>query len=208
MGNILCSLLDGELDIQVVRSATTVEEALNWMSQTDVALVASNLADGGTLRLLELTAEQHRHVKSIVLGLIDSANRILPYVEAGADAYVLRDDSTDELLRVIRAAHNDKAFVSPKVASALMSRLTELARKVPSGVTAEALDELTSREIEVLQHISDGLTNQEIADRLVIEVGTVKNHVHSILQKLEVSTREEASAHLSTLDDFSPPLAD
>jgi RNA polymerase sigma factor (sigma-70 family) len=81
-----------------------------------------------------------------------------------------------------------------------MTRVTELAQlfgEIESGIN-EAID-LTPREREILELIGQGLTNQEIADRLVIEVGTVKNHVHSILQKLDVSSREAAASHLALI---------
>jgi two-component system nitrate/nitrite response regulator NarL len=80
----------------------------------------------------------------------------------------------------------------------MMERLSDLAQmfsEIENSVTDDA--DLTSRELEVLELIGKGLTNQEISERLVIEVGTVKNHVHSILEKLNVSSRGEAAAYLA-----------
>ena len=82
----------------------------------------------------------------------------------------------------------------------MMERISELARlsaDVEDGVTSSS--ELTTREVEILEMIGQGLTNQEIAQQLVIEVGTVKNHVHSILQKLNVSNRRDAAAYLAII---------
>jgi DNA-binding NarL/FixJ family response regulator len=115
---------------------------------------------------------------------------------------VLKNDSVDELLSRIRAAQRGRALVSPKIAAALMSRVTELAQlfaDIESGIN-EAVD-LTPREHEILELIGQDLTNQEIADLLVIEVGTVKNHVHSILQKLDVSSREGAASYLALIKE-------
>jgi DNA-binding NarL/FixJ family response regulator len=84
------------------------------------------------------------------------------------------------------------------MAGAMMERLSRLARMF--AVAEHRMDgdvRLTSRELEVLQCISQGLTNQEIAARLVVEVGTVKNHVHNILEKLNVSSRDEAASYLA-----------
>jgi len=145
-------------------------------------------------------AEADPSVKVLVLGLGESKERVLRYVEAGADGYVLKNDSVDDLLRHIRAAQRGKALVSPKIAAALMSRVTELAQlfaEIESGISESA--DLTPREREILELIGQGLTNQEIADRLVIEVGTVKNHVHSILQKLDVSSRQDAASYLALI---------
>ena len=83
------------------------------------------------------------------------------------------------------------------MAAALMDHVAELASIAARPyLKPEAYDALTPRELEVLKLIDEGLTNQEIADKLVIEVGTVKNHVHSILKKLDVASREDAAAHL------------
>jgi DNA-binding NarL/FixJ family response regulator len=85
-----------------------------------------------------------------------------------------------------------------------VSRITELTEVRPIPEYRYRLDEvadLTPREQEVLDLIGEGLSNQEIADRLVIEVGTVKNHVHSILQKLDVGDRDEAADHWHAIQD-------
>jgi DNA-binding NarL/FixJ family response regulator len=79
-----------------------------------------------------------------------------------------------------------------------VTRYAQLFLEIETGVHDSA--NLTPREREILDLIAQGLTNQQIADRLVIEVGTVKNHVHSILQKLDVSSREDAAAYLAFLD--------
>jgi DNA-binding NarL/FixJ family response regulator len=79
-----------------------------------------------------------------------------------------------------------------------VTRYAQLFDEVESGLYEEV--NLTPRERETLELIGQGLTNQEIADRLVIEVGTVKNHVHSILSKLGVSSRDDAAAYLAFMD--------
>jgi DNA-binding NarL/FixJ family response regulator len=119
-------------------------------------------------------------------------------MEAGASGYILKDHSLEDLVETIRAAQDGKVFVSPQIAAAMMERLSNLAQlfsDVENSVTGTA--GLTSRELEVLGLIGQGLTNQEIAEKLVIEIGTVKNHVHSILEKLNVGSRGEAAAYLT-----------
>ena len=135
------------------------------------------------------------------MGLAESREEILRYVEAGAAGYILQDDSVDDLLAKVRTTHGGEAIISPEIAAALMSRVAELAQS-PSKPEAGQADpaELTSREREILELIGEDLTNQEIAERLVVEVGTVKNHVHNILQKLNVSSRREAAAYLKMIE--------
>jgi len=198
--NVIASVLEDESDIRIVGRATSVDEALAQVSGADVALVSTRLPDNGALRITEAVAEQNPAVKIVVLGLRESENQILRYVEAGADGYVLRDNSVDRLLDNIRAAADEEALVSPDIAYALMSRVSELAQlfsDVETGISDPA--DLTPREREVLELVGEGLTNRQIADRLYIEVGTVKNHVHSILQKLDVSSRRDAAAYLALI---------
>jgi DNA-binding NarL/FixJ family response regulator len=168
---------------------------------SDVVLISPRLPGNGALELTGHIAKAYPDVKILALGLTESRAWVLEYVEAGADGYVARDDSVDDLLKRIRAAARDRAVVSPDIAAALMSRVSRYAQlfdEVEAGMHEDA--SLTPREQEILQLIGEGLTNQEIADQLVIEVGTVKNHVHSILQKLGVTSREDAAAYLVFLD--------
>jgi DNA-binding NarL/FixJ family response regulator len=139
--------------------------------------------------------------KVLALGLSEEKKRILRYVEAGAAGYVLKDDSLDDLVSTVRAVQDGKMFVSPKIAGAMMERLSNLAQ-IFSDIENSTADTagLTSRETEVLELIGKGLTNQQIAEQLVLEVGTVKNHVHKILEKLNVSSRGEAAAYLAFID--------
>ena len=119
---------------------------------------------------------------------------------------MLKDVPVERLLDNVRAAHQDEALISPTIAAALMNQVAELAQiSTQYTLDPQVVADLTAREREVLSLIGDGLTNQEIAERLFIEVGTVKNHVHNILKKLDVNSREEAASYLSLLDDEVEP---
>ena len=166
----------------------------------DVALVSSRLPDQGALEIISRLTETLPSVKALVVGVAESEWEILQYVEAGAVGYVLKDDSVEELLRHIRAARSGESIVSPEIAHALMHRLADLASVIDTTAHMAEPGALTPREQEVLQLIGQGLSNQEIAQHLVIEVGTVKNHVHSILQKLNVSSRNDAKAYLAIME--------
>ena len=200
VSNLIAALLEGIDDIAAVGSVTTVEEALDRIRDGDVVLVSAHLPDEGALRLTRAVDQSAPGVKVLVLGLTENRDQVLKYVEAGAAGYVLKDDSADDLVTRIRAASNGEALISPEVTAAVLSRLAELATRfaeVEAGLVSA--EPLTAREQEVLSLIARGLTNQAIADHLVVEVGTVKNHVHSILQKLNVSSRRDAAAYAETL---------
>jgi two-component system, NarL family, nitrate/nitrite response regulator NarL len=197
--SLYASVLDERPNMEVVAQATSAKDALIRLRESgcNLVLVSATLEDNGALYLTKKIAQDYPEIKVLVVGLPESKYVILQYVMAGASGYVLQDVTVDRLLENIRAAQEDKALVSPTMAAALMDHVAELATiSARPYLQPGAYDELTSRELEVLQLIDEGLTNQQIADQLVIEVGTVKNHVHNILNKLDVASREDAAAHL------------
>jgi len=200
MGNVIAAALEDEPDIHVIACVTNMDDAMKIVreKEVDVALVSTRLPDQGALKLTSAITELTPSTKVLALGLTEEKQRVLRYVEAGATGYILKDDSLEDMIETVRAAQDGKVFVSPQIAAALMERLSVLAHMF-SGIENSVSDTagLTSRELEVLQLIGDGLTNQRIAEQLVIEVGTVKNHVHNILDKLNVNSRGEAAAYLA-----------
>jgi DNA-binding NarL/FixJ family response regulator len=199
ISSIIASVLEEEEDIHVTGQATDVENALRQLDEEpcEIALVAATLPDNGALAITEAITQKGVATKVLVIGLPNSKNAILQYVAAGAAGYVLQEVSTERLLDHIRAAYDGKAIIAPDIAAAMMSHIKELAQiSTQTDIDPSAYAELTPREQEVLELIGEESSNQEIADRLFIEVGTVKNHVHNILKKLDVSSRHEAAAFL------------
>lgn len=201
IGNIFASVLEEEADIKVVARVTTLQDALEFIEkqEVNVVLVSVGLPDQNALTLTRTIVDRTPSTKVLVLGLSDDdKHSALRYIEAGAAGYVLKDSSLKEFIETIRLTQKGEAYVSTKMAGAMMERLSNLARMFSNVENRMDGDvRLTSRELEVLQYIGEGLTNQEIAARLVVEVGTVKNHVHSILEKLNVSSRNEAASYLA-----------
>jgi DNA-binding NarL/FixJ family response regulator len=200
IGNVIVVALEDEPDITVVASVTSMDEALQVLQEkeVDIALVSTRLPDQGALKLTRAIVELAPSTKVLALGLTEEKERVLRYVEAGATGYILKDDSLEDLIETVRDAREGKVFLSPQIAAAMMERLSTLAHMfsdMENNVTDRT--SLTARELEVLELIGKGFTNQQIAENLVIEIGTVKNHVHSILEKLNVRTRDEAAAYLA-----------
>ncbi len=196
MGDVTASALRDEEDFDVAGVVTTVEEALAKVEYVDVILVSADLPDQGAATLTREMTSGDVPVKIIIMGISKIYDLLLDYIQLGASGYVLRDDSMVELIKNIRAASNDKALVSPEIAAGLVQRVQQLSQSQPQVDFDFDQIDLTPREQEVLKLVAEGMTNQEIGDRLFIELGTVKNHVHSILNKLNVSNRDEAALYL------------
>lgn len=196
----MASVLSGEPDLTVVGSAITPEEALGRVETCDIVLVSTSLPDNGALHVTRAIADSEAPTKTLVFGLGESEPEILAYVEAGAAGYVLKEASVEDLVENIRAVADGQALVSPAIARTLMERVADLVRVCDDlGITIGGIAELTRRETEVLVLIADGKTNQEIADEMIIELGTVKNHVHNLLKKLNVSNRAEAARYFNLM---------
>jgi RNA polymerase sigma factor (sigma-70 family) len=209
IAQVIASVLSEEPDIHIIGTADTAGEALAKLEvgPCNMVVAGPGLPDGGLVMLTETVTAKYPDTKVLVIGVPDIESVILQYVMAGASGYVLEDESTDELVENVRAAHEEKALVSPTIAALLINQVARLAQVAARNeLDPGAIEELTAREEEVLRLIGQGLTNQEIANRLHITVGTVKNHIHNMLQKLDVSSREEAANFLEFLDGDEPVI--
>jgi len=133
-------------------------------------------------------------VRVVAFAVPETETDIVACAEAGVAACVTQEASFDELVATIERVASGESLCSPQVAAVLLRRVAALAAE-RSG---EPVSSLTSREREVLDLIAEGLANKEIARLLCIEVPTVKNHVHNLLEKLDVRSRHEAAALLRT----------
>jgi DNA-binding NarL/FixJ family response regulator len=157
----------------------------------DVVLV--DLAMTGweeTVRELVATGDE---IRVVVLGVREVEDEVLACAEAGVSGYVTREASLDELVDVVESVGRGESLCSPRISALLLRRVTELSgsRRQP-----DLADRLTPRETQIVELIDEGLSNKQIAGRLSIELATVKNHVHSILEKLQVERRGEAAAQV------------
>lgn len=199
---LLCETLRTALGdartFHVAGCAGSAEQLRFLLPYGDVVLLGNALEDASALDVLSEMRVTHPGKKVLVLGVPEQPEQIVRYVEAGAAGYILENDSVEVLLEKLVAAHEGKAVVSPAVAAALMGRLATLATMRPAASGHDArqarLDKLTAREREVLALMAHNCSNREIAERLFIEHGTVKNHVHNVLRKLRVKSRHDAAA--------------
>ncbi len=153
----------------------------------DVVLV--DVTGGARVAVLRELAAVDPVRPVLAIGVRDADRDVLACIEAGAIGYVLQDASLDELADAAHRAVRDEPLASPHVIATLMRRVAALSENGRHGTVGA----LTSRELEVVELIEQGLSNKEIAAQLSIAVTTVKNHVHSILEKLKVQRRGEVA---------------
>lgn len=185
-----------EEEMRIVSVVDTLEEAYLHLRYSDVVIVGNALAQAPTL--IEEISNDHPEVNVLVSGVEEEVEQILRYVEAGADGYLAREEAPEKMVQKIEATIEGEALVSPRVAASLLSRVATLSNHVPvsthRSLSQVEYEELTPRQSEVLELLHEELSNRQIANRLHIQVGTVKNHVHHILKKLDVHDRYEAAA--------------
>ena len=176
---------------EVVAVAAGVEEALEVLEhvEADVLLVDTRTSEGAdAVRVLAAAAPE---VKLVALDVPEVEHEVIAVAEAGASAYVTPDGSMEDLASVVQRVERGEVLCSPGMTAGLFRRMAVLARERRLDPIEE---KLTARELDVLRLIEEGLSNKQIAAELSIELPTVKNHVHRILEKLHVHRRSEAAA--------------
>jgi two-component system NarL family response regulator len=188
----LVALLAEQPDIIVIGTAASGSKALAKIKELrpDVALIDIGMPGKDGLAVTQTLRREAPAVKVIILGMPDLNEEIMACIEAGAAGYVLKEATIDYLVETIRAVHGGESFCSPRLAASLFSRIAELVSERQPAIAPGAI-KLTTREVEIIKEIAEGLSNQEIAQRLSIQPQTVKNHIHNILDKLQLHNRLE-----------------
>ena len=189
----LVSMLKEQRDFTVLGTASCGQNAIEQIIelQPDVALIDIGMPDKDGLEVTQILHQKLPKVKVIILGLVDLTDEIMACIEAGATGYVLKEDSFEHLVDTIRAVYQNETFCSPRMAASLFSRIAELTKETKGQIPTNSVT-LTGRELDVINLIAEGLSNKEIAKQLFIETQTVKNHIHNILDKLQLHNRFEA----------------
>jgi two-component system nitrate/nitrite response regulator NarL len=178
--------------IEVVGAARSWAEGVAEVLAAKPDVVLLDTAPADVPSTISEIAHAAEGIKVIALAVPENERDVIAYAEAGVSGFVARDESLNDLVAAIESATRDQVTCSPRIAAALLRRVTALSN--PSSATSDR--RLTRRESEIAALINEGLSNKEIAQRLCIELPTVKNHVHNILEKLEVRSRVEiASRH-------------
>jgi DNA-binding NarL/FixJ family response regulator len=183
----LSAMLSRESTIEVVGEAENGARAIDKADKLspDIVLMDLRMPEVDGVEAMQRIKQQHPEINFIVLTTYDNDEYIFKGIEAGARAYILKDSPREELFRAIDAVYKGESLIEPAIAGRVLDKLVELSHQ------GSATD-LSRREIEVLELIARGTGNKLIADKLNISESTVKTHIQSIFQKLEVNDRTEA----------------
>ncbi|MBL7163884.1 MAG: response regulator transcription factor [Anaerolineales bacterium] len=184
-------LLKLEKDIQVVGLAQDGAEAVELAERESPDLVLMDLKMPG-MNGVEATRRIRTHypdIKVLVLTTYDDDEWVFDAIRAGASGYLLKDTPRESVVEAIRGTVDGKSFVDPAVTGKLLDQVASKQDQPTSLIT----DKLTVREADVLCLIARGLSNTEIAEKLHLSEGTVRNHVSAIFSKLDVSDRTQAA---------------
>jgi two-component system, NarL family, response regulator LiaR len=198
------ALLDREPGLEVVGEADDGEQAVRATDRLrpDVILMDLEMPGVGGIEATQRISGTHPESRIVVLTSHAAEEDVFPALKAGAQGYLLKHSAPEEVLQAIRQAHRGETVLHPTIARMV---LQELNRPAPSK-QARTTDPLSERELEVLRLLARGMSNQEIADALVVGEATVRSHVSSILRKLQLASRTQAALYalregLATLDD-------
>ena len=184
-------LLDTEAGIEVVGEATNGREAVADMDTLKPDIVLMDLVmpvmDG--IEAIRQIKAGHPSIQILVLTSFATDDKVFPAIKAGALGYLIKDTGPEELVRAIRQVHQGQLTLHPTIAQKLLKELALTSERPPSP------DPLTDREVEVLKLVARGLSNQEIAETLVVSIATVYTHVSKILDKLHLASRTQAALY-------------
>jgi len=193
----LALILAQQKAISVVRAAAGFDQTEGELTslQPNLFLLDFGEPDRGGLEDARRIRAISSEFKILMIGVPDTEVDVLACIEVGgASGYLLQNASVENLVNNVRAVVAGEALCSPRIASLAFSRVSALARQTVEPRPSN-LAHLTRRELEIIALIEGGLSNKEIAMRLHIEVQTVKNHVHNILEKLQLDGRREAARY-------------
>ena len=184
----LATFLKAYDDLELVGEARNGLEAVNLCRQKkpDVILMDLMMPEMDGIAATRAILADHPEIKIIAMTSFEDEQLVQGVLAAGAISYLLKNVTSDELAKAIREAVSGRSTLSPEAARVLVQA---------TRPTKQPVYDLTEREMEVLNLVVQGQSNQQIAEALVISLATVKAHISSILSKLQVSSRSEASAY-------------
>ena len=187
----LRALIATEPDLELVGEATDGIQAVSKAQalRPDVILLDLMMPRMDGVEAINEIKKSWQDARVIVLTSFSDDEKVFSAIRSGALGYLLKDSSPSDLLQAISTVANGEGFLSPAIASKVMREINQPPKLPPTQ------DPLTEREVEILQLVAQGLTNDGIAEKLVVSERTVRTHVSNILAKLQLANRTQAALY-------------
>jgi two-component system, NarL family, response regulator DevR len=186
------ALLHQHIELRVVGEASTGEEAIEQalLHKPDVVVMDVRMPGMGGVDACRAIVQQLPQTRVVMLTSFAEDELLLSAIRAGAAGYVLKRIGSDDLVHTIKAVARGESALDPAMIEAVFREVSQVEKSKNSAMFAD----LSTQELRVLALIADGLTNREIAGKLFLGEGTVRNYVSNVLSKLQLSNRAEAAA--------------
>jgi DNA-binding NarL/FixJ family response regulator len=203
----LRALLDDQPDLKVVAAAEDRATGLRDLQELTphIVLVDAALDNGDSYSFVGLLRKTAPEAKVIVMDLLPAPEDVIEFVKAGANGFIMKDATIEDLVSTIRSVALGADVVPPALTGTLLSHIAQQAASVRRDPGVAEAVRMTKREKEIMNLIAEGMSNKEIAQRLSIATYTVKSHVHNILEKLALHSRLQIAAYTHKTGAPSPP---
>lgn len=190
----MAALLKPFVEITIVPASGKNEKTILQIHKLkpNVILIDIGLRSQNSLRMVESVKKEFPEAKVIVMDLVPVHADILQFIKAGASGFILKDATLQEFVSTIKSVSDGEKILPENLTDSLFSQIIDFAIKKGKTKVKDAVC-MTTREKEIIELISDALTNKEIATKLNISAFTVKSHVHNILEKLALHSRLEVA---------------
>jgi DNA-binding NarL/FixJ family response regulator len=199
------AMLKKQADMHVAASVGNGENILQMMAElkADIILLDLGLRNQNSLQVVKLVKKKFQETRIIVMDLIPLQEDVFEFVQAGVSGFILKDANIAEFFETIRLVYRGEQVLPAHLTGSLFSQIVEntISDTKPSVIVESV--RMTKRERQVIDLISDGLTNKEIAQSLRISTYTAKSHVHNILEKLALNTRLQIAKHARLSSSYS-----
>lgn len=196
----IVALIERHSDIKVVGAVGDIEKTFQKIHvlKPHVVLLDLGLSNHSSLWIVKSVKKNFPELKIVVMDLVPSQADIFEFVQAGVSGFTLKDATVADLLRTVHAVSNGSKVLPPDLTESLFSKIVDQAIEAGGEKVIESI-RMTKREREVIELITDGLTNKEIGQKLHLSNYTVKSHVHNILEKLALHNRVQIAIYANKI---------
>lgn len=202
----LNTVVTAAFDSPSIDTAYTFAEGLKFLRTNtySIALLDLGLPDGNGLDLIQYAAENRRSTLIVVTTIFDDESHLFDALRLGANGYLLKGHSPKELGDYLKEAVSGRPALSPRIAQSMLGHFREMGSNASNHEDEKLLEQLTSREKEILSLIAKGCGVKEVGELLDISSNTVSHHIKNLYSKLNVHNRAEATAAAVQLNIFNP----